>query len=57
MGAPEQRPAAADRKAQYGALPARIPPEQLVTEMPAAPANDSQFSGDPDNEWMIRYSA
>lgn len=48
---------AALRAARFGTLPARVLPEQLVEEMPADPPNDPNFGGDPDNDWMLRYSA
>lgn len=49
--------AAAQRAARYGSLPPRVSPDQYVEEMPADPPNDPGFGGDPETEWMIRYSA
>jgi hypothetical protein len=48
---------AADRAARFGHLPGRVPPEQMVEETPADPPNDPEFGRDPDNDWMVKYSA
>jgi hypothetical protein len=47
---------AAERSERFGELPRRVRPEDLVEETPV-PLNDSQFDGDPEAEWMVRYSA
>jgi hypothetical protein len=47
---------AARRAARYGHLPPPIDPRQLVEETPADPPNDPNFGGDPETEWMLRYS-
>jgi hypothetical protein len=49
--------AAAQRAARYGTLPEPVAPARFVEEIPADPPNDPHFGGDPETEWMIRYSA
>ncbi len=49
--------AAAVRAARFGKLPPRIEPSEMVEETPADPPNDPDFGRNPDNDWMIRYSA
>jgi hypothetical protein len=48
---------AADRAARFGHLPDRVPPEQMVEESPADAPSDPDFGRNPDNDWMVRYSA
>lgn len=49
--------AAAERAARFGKLPRRIEPWEMVEETPPEPPNDPNFNRNPDNDWMIRYSA
>ncbi|HVV19610.1 MAG TPA: hypothetical protein VHF06_09260 [Pseudonocardiaceae bacterium] len=48
---------AAARAARFGHLPAQVASTDLVMELPADPPNDPNFGGDPETDWMIRYSA
>jgi hypothetical protein len=48
---------AAERAARFGTLPGRVDPRDMVEESPADPPNDPEFGRDPDNDWMVRYSA
>ncbi|GHJ37997.1 hypothetical protein [Streptomyces sp. TS71-3] len=49
--------AAAIRAARFGKLPERVAPADLVEEKPAEAPNDPEFGRNPENDWMIRYSA
>ena len=48
---------AAERAARFGTLPGRVDPGDMVEENPADPPNDPEFGRNPDNDWMVRYSA
>ncbi|MGW3985530.1 hypothetical protein [Streptomyces sp. NPDC004830] len=45
--------AAAARRARFGALPARIRPEDLVEERPAAPNDPARYGSDPEGSWRV----
>ncbi|GHH84580.1 hypothetical protein GCM10018793_49390 [Streptomyces sulfonofaciens] len=49
--------AAAIRAARFGRLPSRVEPSQMVEETPAQAPHDPDFGRNPENDWMIRYSA
>jgi len=46
--------AATQSAGRFARLPARIPPEDLVEEVPADTAKDPDFGRDPDRDWLLR---
>lgn len=47
---------AVPQAARWQDLPGRVPPDQMIEEVPTDAAKDPDGGGNPDRDWMLRYS-